>query len=81
MTGPHATGVWISAESAMVLRWSPELTPRHRIDSTVPGRHRSTGPAPTARHPAGEGHRDEHMWTHRFRADRFPCCLTCIAGI
>jgi hypothetical protein len=63
MTGPRATGVWISANSATVLRWSPELTVRHRIDSTVPGRHRSTGAAPTERHPAGEGHRDEHMRT------------------
>jgi hypothetical protein len=63
MNGPRATGVWISADSAMVLRWSPEQTVRHRIDSTVPGRHRSTGAAPTQRHPAGEGHRDEHMRT------------------
>jgi len=63
MTGPHATGVWISANSARVVRWSTELTVRHRIDSTVPGRHRSTGPAPTEKHPAGEGHRDEHMRT------------------
>jgi hypothetical protein len=63
MTGPRTTGVWISANSATVLRWSPELTVRHRIDSTVPGRHRSTGSAPTEKHPAGEGHRDEHMRT------------------
>jgi hypothetical protein len=63
MTGPRATGVGISARSAMVLRWSPELTVRHRIDSTVPGRHRSTGRQPTERRPAGEGHRDEHMRT------------------
>jgi hypothetical protein len=63
MTGPRTTGVWISANSATVLRWSPELTVRHRIDSTIPGRHRSTGPPPTERHPAGEGHRDEHMRT------------------
>ncbi len=63
MEGPHTTGIWISADSATVLRWSPELTVRHRIDSTVPGRHRSTGTAPTAKHPAGEGHRDEHMRT------------------
>jgi hypothetical protein len=63
MTGPRATGVWISAGSATVLRWSPELSVRHRIDSTVPGRHRSTGSAPTERHAAGEGHRDEHMRT------------------
>jgi hypothetical protein len=34
MTGPRTTGVWISANSATVLRWSPELTVRHRIDST-----------------------------------------------
>jgi hypothetical protein len=63
MPGRRATGVWISANSATVLRWNPEVTVRHRIDSTVPGRHRSTGPAPTERHPAGEGHRDEHMRT------------------
>jgi hypothetical protein len=46
-----------------VLRWSPELTVRHRIDSTVPGRHRATGRPPTEKHPAGEGNRDEHMRT------------------
>ena len=63
MTGPHTTGVWISATSATVLRWSPELTVRHRVDSTVPGRHRSTGRPPTEEHPAREGHRDEHMRT------------------
>ncbi len=63
MTGSHTTGIWISADSATVLRWSPELTARHRIDSTVPARHRSTGTAPTEKHPAGEGHRDEHMRT------------------
>ncbi len=61
MTGPHATGIWISAELATMLRWTPELTVRHRIDSTVPGRHRSTGAPPTEKHPAREGHRDEHM--------------------
>jgi hypothetical protein len=63
MTGQRATGLWISAGSARVLRWSPEITVRHRIDSTVPGRHRSTGRPPTETHPAGEGHRDEHMRT------------------
>jgi hypothetical protein len=63
MTGPRTTGVWISANSATVLRWSPELTVRHRIDSTVPGRHRSTGRPPTEEHPGGAGHRDEHMRT------------------
>jgi hypothetical protein len=63
MTGPRRTGVWISANSATVLRWSPELTVRHRIDSTVPGRHRATGRPPTEKHPAGEGNRDEHMRT------------------
>ena len=61
MTSLHTTGVWISANSATMLRWSPELTVRHRIDSTVPGRHRSTGRPPTEEHPGGEGHRDEHM--------------------
>jgi hypothetical protein len=63
MSGPRSTRVWISANSATVLRWSPAFTVRHRIDSTVPGRHRSTGSAPTQKHPAGEGHRDEHMRT------------------
>ena len=63
MSGIHTTGVWISAKSATVLRWSPQLSVRHRIVSSVPGRHRSTGRPPTERHPAGEGHRDEHMRT------------------
>jgi hypothetical protein len=63
MISPRTTGVWISANAATVLRWSPELTMRHRVDSTVPGRHRSTGRRPTEKHPAGEGHRDEHMRT------------------
>lgn len=60
MSSPRVTGVWISANSATVVRWGPELTVRHRIDSTVPGRHRATGRPPTEEH-AGEGHRDEHM--------------------
>ena len=63
MTSPRTTGVWISADSATMFRWSPEDSVRHRIDSTVPGRHRSTGRPPTENHPAGEGHRDEHMRT------------------
>jgi hypothetical protein len=63
MTSARTTGVWISADSATLLRWSPELTVRHRIASTVPGRHRSTGRPPTEEHPGGEGHRDEHMRT------------------
>jgi hypothetical protein len=63
MTSPRTTGVWISANSATVLRWSPELTVRHRIDSTVPGRHRSTGRAPIEERQGDEGHRDEHMRT------------------
>lgn len=57
------SGVWISATSATVLRWSPVVSVRHRIVSTVPGRHRSTGRPPTEVHPAGDGHRDEHMRT------------------
>jgi hypothetical protein len=61
MASLRSTGVWISANSATVLGWSPELTVRHRIDSTVPGRHRSTGRPPTEEHLGGEGHRDEHM--------------------
>ena len=63
MSAPHATGVWISAEFAWVVRWSGDIPLRHRIESTVPGRHRSTGRPPTENHPAGEGHRDEHMRT------------------
>jgi hypothetical protein len=63
MSGIHTTGVWISANSATVLRWSPHVSVRHHIVSTVPGHHRSTGRPPTERHPAGEGHRDEHMRT------------------
>ena len=63
MTSPHTTGIWITANSATMLRWSPELTVRHRIDSTVPGRHRSTGRAPTEGRQGDEGHRDEHMRT------------------
>src|SRR5437016_4246357 len=62
-SGTHTTGIWISANSATVLRWSPEVSVRHRIVSTVPGHHRSTGRPPTEKHPAGEGHRDEHMRT------------------
>lgn len=59
---PRTTGVWISASSAIVLQWGPEgVAGREQIDSEVPGRHRSTGRPPTADHPAGEGHRDEHM--------------------
>jgi hypothetical protein len=58
-----ATGIWISATSATVLQWSPQGSLLHRIVSTVPGRHRSTGRPPTEPHPAGEGHRDEHMRT------------------
>jgi hypothetical protein len=58
----HTTGVWISASFATVLRWGHDgLVSSGKIDSLVPGRHRSTGRPPTADHPAGEGHRDEHM--------------------
>ena len=58
----QATGVWISASSATILRWDPEgVSVRERIDSTIPGRHRSTGRPPTEDHPAGEGHRDEQI--------------------
>ena len=59
---PQTTGVWISAASATILRWGPDgVTVRKHVDSLVPGRHRSTGRPPTEDHPAGEGHRDEHM--------------------
>ena len=67
MTSLGATGVWMTADSATVLSWSPELTVRHSIASTVPGRHRSTGRPPTEGPSRGEGHRDEHMRT--FLAD------------
>jgi hypothetical protein len=63
MSAPHATGVWISANFAWVVRWSGDIPLRHRIESTVPGRHRSTGQPPTESHPADEGRRDEHMRT------------------
>jgi hypothetical protein len=61
MPGSRTTGVWISANSATVLRWSPQAWVHHRIVSTVPRRHRSTGRPPTEVHASGEGHRDEHM--------------------
>lgn len=61
MTNPRATGVWMTAESATVLCWSPELTERHVIDSLVPARHRSTGRPPTEGHPGGDSHREEHL--------------------
>ncbi len=61
MTGRHTTGVWMTADSATVLRWSLEFTVRHAIASTVPSRHRATGRPPAEEHPGGEGHRDEHM--------------------
>lgn len=61
MTDLRTTGVWISADSARIVQWSPESTWRHRIDSSVPGRHRATGRAPTQHHGQGDGRRDEHM--------------------
>src|ERR1035437_2728080 len=64
MTTPQTTGVWISGESATILRWGPEgVSIRETVESQVPGWHRSTGRPPTEEHPAGEGHRDEHMRT------------------
>lgn len=63
MTSPRTTGVWMTADSATILRWSAELTVRHQIDSTVAGRHRATGRAPTEQRQGDEGHRDEHMRT------------------
>ena len=63
MSAPHATGVWISADFASVVRWSGDVALRHRIESTVSGRPRSTGRPPTESHPAGKGQRDEHMRT------------------
>jgi hypothetical protein len=63
MTRPHTTGIWMTADSATILRWSAELTVRHRIESTVARRHRSTGRSPTEERQGDEGHRDEHMRT------------------
>jgi hypothetical protein len=61
MNDPHATAVWLSAASASVLVWTDSAARQLNIESSVPGRHRSTGHAPTAHRPAGEGHQDEHM--------------------
>jgi hypothetical protein len=61
MSNRQTSGVWISANSATILRWGVGFTLRQRIDSKVPGRHRSTGRPPTAEHPSSEGHHDEHM--------------------
>ena len=61
MTDLRTTGVWISADSARIVQWSPESTWRHRIDSGVPRRHRATGRAPTQHHGQSDGRRDEHM--------------------
>ncbi len=61
MTDLRTTGVWISADSARIVQWSPESRWRHRIDSGVPGRHRATGRAPTQHHGQSDGRRDEHM--------------------
>ncbi|HVA87216.1 MAG TPA: hypothetical protein VNF73_12995 [Candidatus Saccharimonadales bacterium] len=61
MADLRTTGVWISADSARIVQWSPDSTLRHRIDSGVPGRHRATGHAPTQHHGQGDGRRDEQM--------------------
>ena len=59
MTDLRTTGVWISADSARIVQWSPESTWRHRIHSGVPGRHRATSRAPTQHHGQSDGRRDE----------------------
>ena len=69
MTDLRTTGVWISADSARIVQWSPESTWRHGIDSGVPGRHRATGRAPTQHHGQSDGRRDEHMRADQVRAD------------
>ena len=69
MAGPRTTGVFISANAATMVRWSPELTVRHRVDSAIPGRHRSTGRPPTEDH-GGAGRRDEHMRSFFEQVDR-----------
>ena len=63
MSGRRTTGVWISADSATVVHWSPQVRMLRRIVAPLSGRRRSSGRAPTEPHPAGEGHRDEHMRT------------------
>jgi hypothetical protein len=64
MNVAHATAVWLSAGSASVLVWTDAAVRQLHIESSVPARHRSTGHAPTAHRPAGEGHQDEHMRTY-----------------
>ena len=61
LTDPHATAVWLSAESASVLVWTDTAARQLKIDSTVPAQHRSTGHAPTEHRPSSASHRDEHM--------------------
>lgn len=61
MAAEQATGVWITAESAQIVRWSPGTVLRHRIESAVPGRHRSTGGPPSGDQASGGGHDDEHL--------------------
>ena len=31
MTSPHTTGIWITADSATILRWSPEQIGRAHV--------------------------------------------------
>ncbi len=57
------TGIWISANSATVLQWSPQGSLLHRIVSSVPGRsplHRATTHrgAPGRRGALGRAHAD-----------------------
>ncbi len=67
---PTATVVWVDAERAIICRWHADAAAIERVDSTVPGRHRSTGHvrhAPGVSHAggraqdAGEHHRLEHL--------------------
>ena len=62
MNGTSFAGVWICAAKATVILWNPPGEPLvHHLESSVPPHHRSTGFAPTQKHPAGEGRRDEHL--------------------
>ena len=64
MSGRRTTGVWISADSATVVHWSPQVRMLRRIVAPVSGRRRSSGRAPTEPQPAGEAQRDEHRRTY-----------------
>ena len=68
MTGPRTTGVWISASSATGLRWSPEITVRHRMDAHLARQHQqgSENQKPERRAPLlGHGELADETGQHR----------------